>query len=92
MSLSMVPGMPMTLIEAMGSALPIVTTPVGGIPDLLDKESAIFVDGSAEDICRAFEMYYKNKNLREEHGKKAKEKSNGFSNIAMAKKYIELYK
>lgn len=85
-------GIPMTLIEAMGTGLPIVTTEVGGIPDMLkNNESALITKVNVEEIVEAFERVILNKNLREKLGKKALKESIKFSSKEMAKKYIFVY-
>ena len=85
-------GIPMTLIEAMGTGLPIVATAVGGVPDMLnDKETAMVIDKAIDCIFKAIENYYKSKNLRMLYGKNAYQKSKDFSSFAMAAKYMELY-
>lgn len=84
-------GVPMTLIEAMGSAMPIVATMVGGIPDMLNESSAILVPVDSLAIANAFEKYYLNDSLRKEHGAEALSRSRLFSSNTMAKKYLELY-
>ena len=85
-------GIPMTLIEAMGTGLPIVATAVGGVPDMLtNDENALIIDNNNEAISRAFETYYKDLELRKRHGEKAKERSSAFSATTMAQKYESIY-
>ena len=84
-------GMPMTLIEAMGSGMPIVATKVGGIPNMLDEESALLISTEVEAIANAFEMYYLDENLRKTHGLAALSRAKLFSAKKMAKNYLEIY-
>ena len=84
-------GIPMTLIEAMGTGLPIVATAVGGVPDMLDEESTLLVSPEDNCICEAFEKYYESEYLRRLHGGKSMEKSNLFSSAVMAEKYSKIY-
>jgi glycosyltransferase involved in cell wall biosynthesis len=48
-------GLPMSIIEALSARLPVVTTPVGSIPDLLDNEiTCLFVEpGNVHQIAQA---------------------------------------
>ncbi len=84
-------GIPMTLIEAMGTGLPIVATAVGGVPDMLDESSAILTDVDVDQIARGFEAYYNDSALRERHGRTATQRSLEFSAAVMAKKYSQIY-
>ena len=84
-------GMPMTLIEAMGSGMPIVATRVGGIPDMLDDKSALLVPTEIEAIAEAFEKYYLNEDLRKTHGLAALKRAELFSAETMAKRYLSVY-
>ena len=86
-------GMPMSIIEAMGTGLPIVATSVGGIPDMIENgKEGILVENKAESLAEAFEEYYCSENLREERGQKAKERAQEFSATAMAEQYLKIYK
>lgn len=64
---SVVEGKPMTIIEAMSYGMPIITTDVGGISELVEfGENAAITDGSVEQIqdgikfiCERYPMYSK---------------------------------
>lgn len=84
-------GMPMTLIEAMGTGLPIVATAVGGVPDMLDCRSAILTATDESAIAAAFEKYYSDPDLRKTHGMNAKERSIIFSASKMCENYLKIY-
>jgi glycosyltransferase involved in cell wall biosynthesis len=86
-------GIPMTLIEAMGTGLPIVATAVGGVPDMLtDGENALLVENNAQQIADAFEAYYVSRDMRESHGIEAKKRAVAFSAKTMAEKYVSVYR
>ena len=85
-------GIPMTLIEAMGTGLPIVASAVGGIPDMLGPDSAILTVPEADAVCEAFARYYLDASLRRNHGRNALRDSARFSVENMAEKYIAQYK
>lgn len=88
---SLYEGVPITLIEAMGTGLPIVATAVGGVPDMLDAESALLVPVDEEEIAQAFETYYLQDDLRQSHGGEAQMRAERFSSVTMAEKYSDLY-
>jgi len=85
-------GIPMTLIEAMGTGLPIVATAVGGVPDMLDKDSAILTNIDPKEVFVGFERYYLDKELRCEYGRAASNRAKDFSSMTMAKEYLKIYK
>ena len=85
-------GIPMTLIEAMGTGLPIVATCVGGIPDMIQHGKSGLLCGQSEDeIAEAFEQCYANEELREQLGRNALDRSRAFSADEMARRYLEIY-
>ena len=89
---STVEGMPITLIEAMGTGLPIVATRVGGIPDMLtDGEDALLTDVDSEQIAKAWMKLAEDKELRERLGKNALRRSVQYSAETMAEKYLEVF-
>jgi glycosyltransferase involved in cell wall biosynthesis len=84
-------GIPMTLIEAMGTGLPVVATRVGGIPDMLDDNSALLVPVDVNAVADAFEQYYCDEGLRKKHGLTAGEYAVRFSARVMAENYLKVY-
>ncbi len=86
-------GMPITLIEAMGTGLPIIASDVGGVGDMItnEYEGELF---SLEDfdLTNRIIKLHGNLELRQKYGRNAFEKSKEFSSANMAKAYMGLYK
>ena len=86
-------GMPMTLIEAMGTGLPIIASKVGGIPDMLtDNYDALLIKPNVENLCNAMERLYSDQRLRAQFGTRARVRSEAFSSIKMATQYTDIYR
>lgn len=86
-------GVPMTLIEAMGTALPIIAGNVGGIPDMLTNgESALLIEPEIHAVEKAMEALYSSEQKRAKLGQKACKRSKDFSSEAMAKGYMKIYR
>ena len=68
-------GLPMSILEAMAYGLPIVTTPVGGIPDaVVDSINGFLLPPGAPDILAArLRTLIANKSLREKMGYASRE-------------------
>ena len=85
-------GMPMTIIEAMGTGLPIVATAVGGVPDMIENEtSGLLVPCEEAAVAQAMARLVSDASLREKLGQKAKEGSARFSAAYMAEQYCKSY-
>lgn len=85
-------GMPMTIIEAMGTGLPIVASAVGGVPDMItNEESGLLVPCDADAVSEAVLRLMADEPLRETLGRKAKEESCRFSADYMAEQYCSTY-
>jgi glycosyltransferase involved in cell wall biosynthesis len=87
-------GLGNAFLEAMAASIPVIGTPVGGIPDFLkDEETGLFCEvGNPEDIAQKIEKLVFDDSLRKriiENGLElVKEKYDwGF----IAAQYIELY-
>lgn len=85
-------GVPMTLIEAMGTGLPIIATAVGGVPDMLrNDEEGLIVNCNVKEIADAMDSLYIDKKTREYLGKKALKRSKIFSAENMENEYKKTY-
>ncbi len=62
-------GLPISILEAMSYKMPIISTPVGGIPEVVDGSNGVLVTpGASDEIYVAISKYVKNPELIEIHG------------------------
>jgi glycosyltransferase involved in cell wall biosynthesis len=68
-------GLPMALLEAMGWGLPSITTPVGGIPELVtsSKNGLLVTPGDIQQLSEAMQSLIENETLRLSLGSAARE-------------------
>lgn len=65
-------GLPISILEAMSYGMPIISSPVGGIPEVVDNKNGILVTpGNDEEIFRAIRFYVDNINEIESQGKES---------------------
>ena len=86
-------GWGLSIMEAMASGCPVVSTPVGGITELVHSgENGLLVPvGDVHGFAEAIERLLDDKVLRDQLCATAKETVKGFSWDASAEKTIELY-
>lgn len=92
---SLTEGMPMTILEAMNAGVPIVSTRVGGVPELLDQGRAgILVEGhTADTLAGGIKMIKKDPEFAKTISERAKTRlGERYSSAIMAKEYMGLYK
>lgn len=63
-------GLPITLLEAMAYSCALISTPVGGIPEILtnDENGKMVTPGNSEEIAAAIKYYVVNTDKIEVHG------------------------
>lgn len=91
---SIAEGMPVTLLEAMSCGLPVVSTRVGGIPDLVtDNETgALVAAGDPAALAAALAVYVRAPSLARRHGATARARIvQKYSIDAMLASYGALY-
>ena len=65
-------GLPISILEAMSYGMPIISTPVGGIPEVVDENNGILVTpGNDKEIFKAIRHYVDNINDISLHGKES---------------------
>lgn len=89
---SLFEGMPMTIIEAMGTGLPIVASKVGGVPDMLDDQiSGRLVSREPSEVARAVCDLLSREDFRRSMGSHALQRSRQFDADYMARRYYDVY-
>ncbi len=92
---SMKEGLPYSIMEAGGAAVPVIASNIGGIPDIVEnnKSGILVKKGSIPEIKKAIETLGKNPEKRVEFGNKLKQKiEKDFDIEQMIKKTVALYK
>lgn len=87
-------GLPMGILEAMSSGVAIVTTPVGGVPDVLSHEkNALLVDpGDIDDLGKQLSRLLTDVPLRDRLSNDALRDSDNFHPDRIAGHWVEMYR
>lgn len=92
---SIAEGIPMTILEAMSAKTPIVSTKVGGIPEVITDgvEGYLVEKSNPIALATALKRYIKEPELIIEHGENARNKVlTNFNEINMVNAYLQQYK
>ena len=85
-------GIPMTVIEAMGTGLPVIASRVGGLPDMIeDGKEGLLIRPTPQALAEALSKLLASEDLRQALGTAAVEAAQRFSVQTMARKYEALY-
>lgn len=69
-------GLPISILEAMSYGLPIISTAVGGIPEVVDKTNGVIVKpGDADDIYNAMNFYCKSPKVIKDQSEISRERA-----------------
>lgn len=84
-------GLPMTIIEAMGTGIPIVSYDAGGIKDIITNGKDGFIAKNDIEFISDVKKIIENGKLRNEIRMNELEDSKAFNSASMAKKYKDIY-
>jgi glycosyltransferase involved in cell wall biosynthesis len=88
-------GLPVSILEAMGAALPVVTTPVGAIPELVigDENGILVPPGSVSALAMALAELVRNPDLRIRLGANARDRVEQHFRIeVVAERFVTIYR
>ncbi len=81
-------GLPRAMVEAMARGLPVIGTPVGGVPELLDEESMVEPDNVAA-LAEKIRQFVTNPDLMREKSERNLEIAHEFEETGLRQKRIE---
>lgn len=89
---SLVEGLPLTILEAMSSGLPVVATPAGGTVDIVkDGFNGIITSWNSHDVMTAIMKLVNSEELRKKMGDRSVKLVKDFDVRKMAKEYESIY-
>ena len=83
-------GLPRVIIEAMAAGLPVISTKVNGVVELLDDDSMVAV-GDSDGLCRKIQEYINNPLLMSQKSQRNYLKAQEYSSNVVEKKRIAFY-
>jgi glycosyltransferase involved in cell wall biosynthesis len=91
---SLTEGLPLSVLEAMAQSLPVIVTPVGGVPEIVvhNEHGLLVPTNDAEQLSRAISRMILEPDLRSRMGAAAHRRvASDFSFEEMARRYESLY-
>jgi len=87
-------GMPVVIAECMASGLPVVTTPVGGIPDVVvDGENGLHVPpGDVEQLATAIETLLSDDDVWQRMSGECLRSAGRFDSVAACRRMVDIYR
>lgn len=85
-------GLPLSVVEGMAAGLPVISTNVGGMKNVVDKNGFLIADNDADGYYTAMLQLYEDSNLRASMGNASRMMTKPFSSESMALGYISIYR
>lgn len=84
-------GLPLSILEAMAAGLPIISTDVGGIKDIVTNNGILINEGSIEELVEAMQNLIENPKMREQFSNNSSKNVQIFNSKNMAIEYCKIY-
>ncbi|HAW57503.1 MAG TPA: glycosyl transferase family 1, partial [Bacteroidales bacterium] len=85
-------GLPLAILEAMSIGKPIIATPVGGIPEVIDNgRNGLLVEPDADKVVQTINTLLNDEELRTTLGRNAYVDSKKYTWENSAKKFLEIF-
>jgi glycosyltransferase involved in cell wall biosynthesis len=91
---SLAEGIPLTILEAMATALPVISTEVGGVPELIENNAQGYLikPQDVKGLVAKIKLYIDRPELIALHGFSGRKKvEKSFSLQAMTNQYLQIY-
>lgn len=84
--------MPLSVLEAMAAGLPIISTDVGGLKDVVRDNGVLVESGNEENYYQAMKkLYSESEDILDRYARTSKELVNEYSSDLMAEKYSMIF-
>ncbi|MGD1820448.1 MAG: glycosyltransferase [Pleomorphochaeta sp.] len=84
-------GLPLAVLEGMASRLPVISTDVGGMKDIIHSNGFLIQDNNLKQLTETMDKLYLDNSLREELANNSYSIVQAYSSKMMANKYCEIY-
>lgn len=85
-------GLPISVLEAMSYSMPIISTPVGGIPEVVnDKNGVLVTPGDCDGIYEAIIGYLDNPDIISIHGEASRSKAEAYLPDNVMRDLLDIY-
>jgi glycosyltransferase involved in cell wall biosynthesis len=84
-------GLPLSVLEAMASRLPVIATDAGGVRDLAQENGILIEDDDEDALYEAMKLLYSNPEKRMTMGNTSLKMVQDFSAEAMTERYCRIY-
>lgn len=88
---SHVEGLPLSVLEAMAAGLPVISTNVGGMPDLVKENGVLVADDDLQALVQEMIRFARDSGLRQRCGEISRQMVKAYDAESCARAYTEIY-